>query len=35
VNSDYDRHCQAALRVAQEYFNYDVVLKPIMDDMSI
>lgn len=26
INSDYERHCQAAHEIAREYFSYDVVL---------
>jgi ATP-binding cassette subfamily B protein/subfamily B ATP-binding cassette protein MsbA len=35
VNSDYEKQCRAALQLAREYFNYDVVLKPIMSDMGL
>jgi hypothetical protein len=35
VNSDYNRHCRAALTLAKEFFNYDVVLKPILADMGL
>jgi hypothetical protein len=31
INSDYDAHCRAAVELAHEYFQYDVVLKPILE----
>lgn len=35
VNSDYPRHCRAATRIAQDWFNYDVVLKPMLEAMGV
>ena len=34
VNSDYERHSQAASEIAREYFNYDVVLDQILAQVS-
>jgi hypothetical protein len=31
INGDYGRHCQGALRVAREYFDYRVVLTGMLD----
>jgi GT2 family glycosyltransferase len=35
INSRYDHHCRGALEVANEYFNYDVVLPPILEHMGL
>ena len=35
INSDYDRHCRAALAVAREYFSYEVALKPMLAEMGL
>ena len=35
INSDYPRACKAALELAYDFFNYDVVLKPILADMGV
>lgn len=35
INADYEHHSRAAYEVAREYFNYDVVLKPILEHMGV
>ena len=35
INGDYARHSTAARRIAREYFNYDVVLKPILSELGV
>lgn len=35
VNNDYDRHSRAALHLAREYFNYDVVLPDLLAHIGL
>ncbi len=35
INSDYAGHCRAAGELAREYFNYDVVLRRLLEDVGI
>jgi hypothetical protein len=35
INSDYDGHCRAAAEIAREYFNYDVVLRRMLDEVGL
>jgi hypothetical protein len=35
INSDYEGHCRAAAEIAREYFNYDVVLKKLLDQAGV
>ena len=35
INGDYGRHRRAAVEVAREYFNYDVVLADILDRLGL
>jgi hypothetical protein len=35
INSNYERHCQAAYEIAQEYFSYEVVLNRLLDDVGL
>ena len=35
INTDYERHSQAALAVARECFNYDVVLPRLLADVGL
>jgi hypothetical protein len=35
INSDYERHCSAALEVAREYFSYDVVLPRMLAEAGV
>lgn len=35
INGDYERHSRAALAVAREYFNYDVVLPRLLADVGL
>jgi hypothetical protein len=35
INSDYEGHCRAAAELAHEYFNYDVVLKRLLQDVGL
>lgn len=35
VNADYERHCRAALDIARDYFNYDVVLEPMLAEVGL
>ena len=35
INSDYERHREAALSVAREYFSHDVVLKRLLEDVGL
>jgi hypothetical protein len=35
INGDYEKHCRAAARIARDFLNYDVVLKPMMSDMAV
>ncbi len=35
IESDYVRHCRAALEIARETFNYDVVLPAILDHVGL
>jgi hypothetical protein len=35
INSDYPGHCRAATDLAHEYFNYDVVLGRLLDDVGL
>jgi ABC-type multidrug transport system fused ATPase/permease subunit len=35
VNDEYEKHCHAARELARNYFNYDVVLKPMLADMGL
>jgi hypothetical protein len=34
INADYQRHCRAAAELAQAYFNYDVVLRQLLDEVD-
>jgi hypothetical protein len=34
IDDDYSRHCRAAKEIARDYFNYDVVLKRLLDDIG-
>jgi hypothetical protein len=34
INSDYERHSRAAAALAREYFNYDVVLRPLVEEVG-
>jgi hypothetical protein len=34
INSDYDRHCRAATRIAREWFDYRVVLGAMLDHLG-
>jgi hypothetical protein len=35
INSDYAKHSKAALNIAREYFNYDVVLPKILKQVAV
>jgi hypothetical protein len=35
INADYEKHSRAAAGLAREFFNYDVVLKPILAEMGL
>lgn len=35
INSDYAGHCRAAGDRAREYFNYDVVLRRMLDEIGV
>ena len=35
INSDYERHCDAALAVAREYFSYEVVLPRFLAEVGL
>ena len=35
IESDYERHCRAARALAVEYFNYDVVLRRLLQDVGV
>jgi hypothetical protein len=35
INSAYQEHSQAATRLAREYFNYDVVLPPLLKEVGV
>jgi hypothetical protein len=35
VNADYPGHCRAARNLAAAYFNYEVVLRQLLDDVGI
>jgi hypothetical protein len=35
INSDYERHSRAAAALAREYFNYDVVLRRLLDEVGM
>jgi len=35
INSDYETHCRCAREIAREYFNYDVVLGALLDDVGV
>jgi hypothetical protein len=35
INADYKRHCRAAQEIARDYFNYDVVLKRMLNEVSV
>jgi hypothetical protein len=35
INSDYTKHSKAALQVAREHFNYDVVLPRILKEVGV
>ena len=34
INTDYPRHCRAATEIARDWFNYDVVLKQMLDHLG-
>jgi hypothetical protein len=35
INSDYHRHCRAAQEIARDYFNYDVVLSRLLNELNL
>jgi hypothetical protein len=35
INADYKRHCRAAQAISEEYFRYDIVLKPLLVAMGL
>jgi hypothetical protein len=35
INSDYEGHCRAAAELAHEYFNYEVVLRRMLNDLVL
>jgi hypothetical protein len=35
IAADYDTHCRTASTLAREFFNYDVVLKRLVDDVGL
>ena len=35
INADYERHSRGAMQLAREMFNYDVVLKPMLQDLGV
>jgi len=35
INAGYERHCRAALELAREYFNYDVVLPRMLAEVGL
>jgi len=35
INSDYESHRRAAVNLARDYFNYDVVLKPLLAEVGL
>ncbi len=35
IQSDYEGHCRAAAEIAREYFNYDVVLRRLLDQVGV
>ena len=35
INSDYEKHCRAAEEIARAYFNYDVVLGALLDQIGV
>jgi hypothetical protein len=34
INADYERHSRAALALARDYFNYDVVLGRLLEEVG-
>ncbi len=34
VNKNYETHCRQAAELARDYFNYDVVLKPLLQELG-
>jgi hypothetical protein len=34
VNANYEEHCRGAADLAREYFNYDVVLRPMLAELG-
>ena len=35
IDADYPRHCRAAKEIARNYFNYDVVLRRLLEDIGV
>lgn len=35
INADYERHCRAAMAIAQEYFSYEVVLPRLLAEAAV
>jgi hypothetical protein len=35
INSNYPKHCRAAEAIGRDYFNYDVVLRDLLDEAGI
>jgi hypothetical protein len=35
INADYPRHCRAAEAIGRDYFNYDVVLTGLLDQIGV
>lgn len=35
INADYERHCRAASSLAREFFNYDIVLRPLLAEVGL
>ena len=35
INSGYEKHCRAAEEIGREYFEYDVVLKPLLEHAGV
>ena len=35
INSNYQRHREAALSIAREYFSHEVVLKQLLEDIGL
>ena len=35
INSDYEGHCRAAAELARQYFNYDIVLNHLLEEVGL